>query len=282
MKVRIHDDPAEYWALARPVFAADPLRHTHGLSVGRRLVETPAPDLEPPVLMTLWDGDRIAGAAFRQWPWPFGISAVPAGAGGEAFANALLEHGVDLPCVSGPRDTAEPFGQLWSTLTGASVREVRAMRLFRLGTLEPPATAGRARAVTEDDLPMLVEWVAAFEVEAIGERRSTGQVLNMLRQSLALGNGLLLWEDGDQAVSYAAVGAPVDGMSRIGPVYTPPELRGRGYGAAITAEVSRWALEAGAEYVCLFTDLANPVSNAIYQRIGYRPVYDQTELAFEN
>jgi predicted GNAT family acetyltransferase len=63
-------------------------------------------------------------------------------------------------------------------------------------------------------------------------------------------------------------------------VYTPPECRGKGYGSAVTAAASQWALDAGAENVLLFTDLANPTSNSIYQRIGYRPVYDSTELAF--
>ena len=64
------------------------------------------------------------------------------------------------------------------------------------------------------------------------------------------------------------------------PVYTPPEHRGTGYGSAVTAAVSQHALDAGARDVILFTDLANPTSNSIYQKIGYRPVYDSTELEF--
>jgi predicted GNAT family acetyltransferase len=156
------------------------------------------------------------------------------------------------------------------------------MRLYRLGTLVPPsAVSGRARVVGEGDLTLVAGWRSAFEVEAIGEVRFRGSEETVLRQSMALGNGHIVWEDGDRVVSYAAVGAPVDGMSRVGPVYTPPELRGRGYGSAVTAAASRWALDAGAEYVVLFTDLANSVSNAIYQRLGYRPVYDQAELAFD-
>ena len=73
---------------------------------------------------------------------------------------------------------------------------------------------------------------------------------------------------------------PVHGMVRIGPVYTPPERRGRGYASAATAALSQRLLDAGAEEVLLYTDLANPVSNSIYQRIGYRPVEDRVVLAF--
>jgi predicted GNAT family acetyltransferase len=95
-----------------------------------------------------------------------------------------------------------------------------------------------------------------------------------------MGNASFLWEVGGEVVSYAVAGAPADGMSRVGPVYTPPAHRGKGYGSAVTAAASQWAVDAGAENVLLFTDLANPTSNSIYQAIGYRPVYDATELEF--
>lgn len=64
------------------------------------------------------------------------------------------------------------------------------------------------------------------------------------------------------------------GQIRVAPVYTPAHLRGRGYASAVTAEASQAALDAGATEVLLFTDLANPTSNALYQRIGYLPVTD--------
>lgn len=64
----------------------------------------------------------------------------------------------------------------------------------------------------------------------------------------------------------------------MGPVYTPPAHRGRGYGAGVTHAVSEAAYAAGAEEVLLFTDLANPTSNGIYLRLGYTPVEDRTEL----
>jgi predicted GNAT family acetyltransferase len=87
--------------------------------------------------------------------------------------------------------------------------------------------------------------------------------------------GITLWEDGEgRAASMAGVTPMVAGQLRVAPVYTPSHLRGRGYAGAVTAEVSRAALASGADEVLLFTDLANPTSNALYQRIGYRPVAD--------
>lgn len=279
MEVRVHDDPSEYWAAVRPVFAADPMRHTHGLTVIRRLVDAPEPRDEPPLLLSVWDGSAPIGAAFRAAPWPLGVSALP-GVADQATAAVLLDVDPELPAVSGPREPAERFAGVWSTLTGATVKEVLALRLYRLGTLTRPVVRGSARLATAADVPLLAQWRRAFEIEAVGRERQPGRAESDTRRSLALGNGLLLWEVDGQPVSSAAAGVPIDGMSRVGPVYTPPEHRGHGYGSAVTAAMSQWALDAGAEYVILFADLANPVSNAIYQRIGYRPVYDQTELEF--
>ena len=70
------------------------------------------------------------------------------------------------------------------------------------------------------------------------------------------------------------------GQVRVGPVYTPPGLRGQGYAGAVTAAVSQAARDAGAGQVLLFTDLANPTSNALYQRLGYQPVEDRAVWSF--
>jgi predicted GNAT family acetyltransferase len=70
------------------------------------------------------------------------------------------------------------------------------------------------------------------------------------------------------------------GVARLGPVYTPIEHRRRGFGAAVTFACTRDALENGADQVVLFTDLANPTSNAIYQQIGYRPIRDSQIILF--
>jgi predicted GNAT family acetyltransferase len=97
-------------------------------------------------------------------------------------------------------------------------------------------------------------------------------------QRLSYG-GLTVWEAGGSPVSMAAITRIVHAMARVGSVYTPPELRGRGYAGGVTAAVSQVALDSGAEVV-LFTDLANPTSNALYERLGYHPVEDRTELSF--
>lgn len=91
---------------------------------------------------------------------------------------------------------------------------------------------------------------------------------------------MYLWTDGEGSVAMAAHSAPAGGVARVGPVYTPPSLRRRGFGAAVSAAASAAAVAAGAVHVVLYTDLSNPTSNAIYQAIGYRPDHDAEERAF--
>ena len=81
-------------------------------------------------------------------------------------------------------------------------------------------------------------------------------------------------------MSLAGFAGPTPNGIRIGPVYTPPELRGHGHGTAVTAGVSQLLLDRGHKFCFLYTDLANSTSNAIYMRIGYEPVCDSRELAF--
>lgn len=64
-------------------------------------------------------------------------------------------------------------------------------------------------------------------------------------------------------------------------VYTPPAKRRRGYATALVGALSRRLLDERAAFCCLFTDLANPVSNSIYPKVGYKPVCDVDELRFE-
>ena len=94
------------------------------------------------------------------------------------------------------------------------------------------------------------------------------------------GTGFWLWEDGGQPVSLAGFGGPTPTGIRIGPVYTPPEHRRRGYATTLVADLSSWLLGHGHRACFLYTDLANPTSNRIYVEIGYQRVCDAMEFSF--
>jgi GNAT superfamily N-acetyltransferase len=280
MDVRLHQDPRTFTALAESFYATDTLRHTVALTVMARILGS---DRKPePTMATLHDDNgALIGASFRTPPWPIIASGLPTEpALLDEFLDRWLTVDPELPRVTGPRENADALAQAWIRRTGGVVREKMATRLFRLGDLAPPVTSGRPRNATEDDIDLLVGWRDDFETEAIGRARDPGSSPAAVRRMLEMGDTALIWENGGKPVAWAAASVPIRGMSRVGPVYTPPAHRARGYGSAVTAAVSQRAREAGARDVILFTDLANPTSNSIYQKLGYRPVYDSTELEF--
>lgn len=280
-EVTKHDDLAEFWARTKDFFNADPVFHTIPIAAVDRWLNHSSLDDDPPLLVTVTEDDVLVAAALRTPPWPLTLSGVPP-QWAEAVAD-LLAGDVELPGVNGPRDAVEAFVVAWTARTGCGAHEHMAMRLYALESLESPDIPGRARLATVDDIPLLARWRAEFGVEATGQApddRAEERANRALRVSLEAGYGNLIWCHGDTPVSWAAANAPASGMARIGPVYTPPEHRRHGYGAAVTAACAAWALDNGAEHVVLYTDLANATSNSIYQRIGFRPLVDSAEFVF--
>ncbi|HWS37517.1 MAG TPA: GNAT family N-acetyltransferase, partial [Actinoplanes sp.] len=93
-------------------------------------------------------------------------------------------------------------------------------------------------------------------------------------------DGVTIWESAGEPVAMAAHSRIEAGMARIQYVYTPPAHRRHGFGGAVTTAVTRKTLAAGATEVALFTDLSNPTSNALYPRLGYRPIEDRAVVEF--
>jgi RimJ/RimL family protein N-acetyltransferase len=220
------------------------------------------------------------GAFLQTPPYPLLLTALPPGSAAD-LVSTLRAHGAEVPGVNAAEDDAAEFATAWSAAAGRVPEVFQRTRLFRLAGLRPPKPPpGSARAAREADRELLESWLRAFGAEA-GALGGTSRVAETVSDRLSYG-GLMLWESGSRPVSMAGLTRQVAGVTRIGPVYTPPELRGRGYGGAITAAVSQAALGRGAADVVLFTDLANPVSNALYQRLGYRAVEDRVVLTFRS
>lgn len=227
-----------------------------------------------------WRGpdDRVAGAYLCTPPHPLVLARMPDAAAVE-LAELRATDGLPTSGVNAGRAAAEAFAGAWSARTGAAGTVEERHRLYRLGELVPPdpAPPGYARPATGDDRDLLVRWTREFAAEA-GD--GVGDPARAVADRLAYG-GATLWENRGRPVSYAGTSRTVDGMIRVGPVYTPPPLRRRGYAAAVTAAVSHAAVTAGALDVLLFTDLANPTSNALYRRLGYVPVEDRLVISFQ-
>jgi GNAT superfamily N-acetyltransferase len=219
----------------------------------------------------------VAGVLLQTPPHPMMFSGLPPGAAPAAVA-ALA--GRPLCGVNLRADEVDEFVAIWRRRTGTSATVTRRTRLHRLATLVPPPLPdGRARCATTADRDLLVRWYADFYAE-IGEEGQS-DLGPAVDDRLGYG-GVMLWETGGRPVALAIRSRAHADMIRIQTVYTPREHRARGYAGAVTAVVTRQALDLGVEHVVLFTDLANATSNALYQRLGYRPVEDRVVVEFRD
>lgn len=277
VRICLHDDVAQFAGLAGPLLDADPVRHTIAQTT---LDRVRAGALVPALMLTLHRRGELAGAVLRTRDRPVIVSALPAPCA-TAVDAAAAEVDPAPVGVTGPVDEARAYAAAVTARTGVGANVAMRMRLFRLVALSAPTgVAGTARRAGPDDVELIAGWHTAFTDEAVRALPGSGDVRAQVCEHLTAGSGYLLWEVGGRPVAYAAARRPVAGMSRIGPVYTPSEHRDHGYGSAVTAAATAWALGAGARDVVLFTDLSNSVTNAIYPRIGYRPVHDALELTF--
>jgi predicted GNAT family acetyltransferase len=192
------------------------------------------------------------------------------------LARATWRVRPDLRSVGGPDATAEVFADEWLRLGGPPATVVMRQRLLKCDELvEPPATPGAHRLARAADVPLLRGWGEAFTDEATPGGVRIDHVTTRVLAGL-----LHVWEVGGRPVSMAAVTAPEAGVARVQLVYTPPTERGRGYAAACVAAVTREQLAQPGRVCMLYTDAANPTSNAVYERLGYREIGTATDLAF--
>jgi GNAT superfamily N-acetyltransferase len=281
---RTTGDTAEFLAVAGEYLRADPVRNTVMLTVTAAIRASPdrhrgGPDPAGSPLLGWWTdpAGEVGGAFLHTPPFPLLLTAVAPPAAADL---ALTLAGRPLGGVNADPAGADAFAGFWRDATGCGVHVHRRERLYRLA--EPswpdPPPGGVPRVADGSDAALLTDWFTAFAREVHdmgGGEDQAAAVADRLGY-----RGITVWEADGEPVSIASVTRQVAGMVRVGPVYTPPRLRGHGYASAATAAVSQQGLDAGAAEVLLFTDLANPVSNSIYQRIGYRAVEDRTVLAF--
>ena len=276
----LSDSLPEYSATVDGLLSRRPAEHTIllGAIETLRAAGTAAFGAIAP-LFGWWQGpDGEVSAAFLHTPpFPVTLTGVPAPAAA-ALAQALATRGHTVGGVNTDPDAAEAFARAWHGLTGDAIELHMRNRLFRLGELRwpDPRPPGQARVAGPDDRSLLIAWSEAFHREAQSGPES---LVAMVDDRLSY-RGLTLWEDAGRPVSMAGLTRMAAGQVRVGPVYTPPGLRGRGYAGAVTCVVSQAARDAGAGQVLLFTDLANPTSNALYQRLGYEPVEDRAIWSF--
>jgi RimJ/RimL family protein N-acetyltransferase len=279
MTWRLTDNLDAFLAAAGDHLRADPVLHNLPLTVLATLQHAGPTAFgdSPPAFG--WH-ESVSGATdgvfFQTPPFPIMIASMPPESAESLLGvlAAIRPAPITVNVASADEDSVLAA---WVARTGGPATARMRSRLFKLGVLRPPEPMppGTARVADRSDRDLLVDWNTAFshETGAGYPEHAARRVDEALSH-----HGFMLWETGGEPVALAGLTREVAGVVRVMAVYTPPGHRRRGYGGAVTTAVSQAALAAGAAAVVLFTDLANPTSNALYQRLGYRPVGDRVVL----
>jgi len=217
-------------------------------------------------------------AAFQTLPGRMAITRETDPDALSALCDDVQKAGLEIDAILGPDPTVERFAGAIAAARGTSTQHHMRQRIHELTAVESLSRLprGRLRQARVEDSALVAEWLTTFQVE-IGEPAPVSRTV-----AYRIGAGeLYLWDD-DGPRSMAGWSGKTPNGIRVNAVYTPRELRGRGYATATVAALSQLLLDQGNRFCCLYTDLANPTSNAIYQRIGYRAVSDASVYALRD
>jgi ribosomal protein S18 acetylase RimI-like enzyme len=269
----LYPTPDTFRHVVRAVYDRDPVLFTLELTT-LRARDWPAGQ----ILLSVDDGG-VVGAAVQSADGVLLVSGMYSD-WARGAVSALADSAHPVTGIRGMPLVAAAFAQAWGDITGMPAVAAHQEVLYRLDTLIPPVgVRGDCRLAGEGDTDLLVDWLHGFFAEAFGAQPDHDAHRVFLREVATSDDCIVLWTAGGEAVSMARLHAPSAGVSRIGPVYTPPVHRGHGYAAAVTARAVIRADELQTTDVVLFADVANLVSSRVYRRIGFRPFSEHVHYA---
>ena len=223
------------------------------------------------------DGNAVVGVVFQS---PLNLRAIVTPMEPDivrSIVDAISDAKVKLPGVGGDATTAAHFAGQWAERQKSAVVPFMGQRIYEVDKVEEPiGIKGHLRKAVREDRERLIDWVRRFYVDTTGVQESNAE--DIVDRRVSAGR-LWLW-DNAEPVSIASRTPPMEGVVRVQLVYTPPENRGKGYASACVAGLSKQIRDEG--HCCiLYTDLGNPISNAIYRRIGYYVVAEGIHYRFE-
>ena len=280
MKVRTYSDAEIFLGRIRAELESHEAANSLMLGICGQLIRHPEQVKAPPRLRTVEDEDGLIVAALMTPPQKLVVYGHRGDLDGgiRGLVQELAGEGHRVPGVVGPSQVAQRVAEKWAEVTGKAHVLERRLRVYELReVLRPLPERGQLRLAMETDVELASRWSYEFTLEVFGraDREEAGRAAR-----LRIGQGdIFLWEDGPP-VSMAIKTRPTRRGISVGGVYTPQELRRKGYATACVGELSRLLLGAGWEFCALFADLSNATPNRIYQSIGYKPVCDYDEYAF--
>jgi predicted GNAT family acetyltransferase len=283
MKVNVYTGANEFLARTHIELEKNEAANNLLLGLADRLVTEPNFYGDEPFFATVEseEDNALLIAVLRTPPHSLIVHAavLPMESAMAALAEEIVRRDMRLPGVMGPAEAADAFARVFAVKAGYHARLAMRERVYELRhVVTPRPVAGRLRKAGDSDPALLLRWYRDFTIEALpDEDPDSISDAEALRHLL----GMYVWEDNGCPVSMARIARHTPHGATVGPVYTPPELRGRGYASNCVAAISQIVLDSGRDFCALLTNLENPTSNHIYMAIGYQPFGDFHQYRFE-
>ena len=277
------DDPDAFAARVCPVLEEDEGRHALMLGLVLRIQKQWKNMREKPLLAFVQDESGwIRCSALMTPPHYLVVHNDRSDASAlRMLIDGLRVRGMDLPGVTGIAAASEAFARLWEAESGRPARLELTLRAYQLKrVIQPAAPGGSFRKAVLSDGMDTVSMINAMQAELHNRNMGDDWTEEKMKQLISEGV-VYVWDVEEKARAMAMTTRPTRHSISVSGVYTPPELRRRGYATALVASLSDFLLDQGYAIICLFTDLSNPTSNAIYQKIGYEPICDYHQYYFE-
>jgi len=282
MEVLRPGDAVEFLRLAGALLERDEARNQLPLGIAGNLMARPDA-FEVVRFWVVRDGGEPVAAAVRTDSFNLVLGDPSSETALGPLLEAVVEDDPDVPGIVGNVPFVEPAAERLAGARGRSAERILSQGVYGLTAVrEVERAPGEPHPAGPMDRALLLDWLRAFVTEAVPDPEETFRRMERTLESRfgIESAGFWLWRDGGPPVSLAGFSGPTPTGIRIGPVYTPPELRRRGYATTLVADLSAWLLERGHRACFLYTDLSNPTSNRIYAEIGYERVCDAMEFVF--
>jgi len=275
-----YKNPRNFLDTSRHILEKEEVLYGLMLGIVLRLVENPLHYGSQPFLATIKKNNQIVLLALMTPPYKLQVALFNEDYDStlQVLVMELHKRGWMIPAVLAEEKAAKIFETCWNSVAGTASRIGKRQRIYKLQTVQyPPHPGGIFRQAKLNDLQLLIKWRNAFHDEVFDDSEPRVSD-NQIKTSIEEGK-FFFWQD-SVPVSMAGLTRPTSHGISINDVYTPPEFRRKGYASALVAHLSQYALDNGRDFCSLYTDLGNPISNSIYQKIGYFPVADVMDVVF--
>jgi predicted GNAT family acetyltransferase len=283
MKVEFHDNPEEFYGLVNPFLVEHEAENNIILAILSTIIEFPERyGTEKPVLVTVMENEDIKLALIRTPPFNPILSYTDDINTIVFLIEEFIKKGIQIPGLLGCKEIVKKFVELWCERKDLNYKLVMNERIYKLETVSKEALGNRENIIADKKYRDLIfKWSREFIIEALPHEKEDSiiQSLERIKKDIEEGRIFLLIDD-KKPVSMVRKAGKTPHGNLVNLVYTPPNLRRNGYATELVAHLSQYILDAGNKYCFLFTNLMNPTSNSIYQKVGYRPITDYDQYEF--